>query len=161
LILNLKCLNRKRNDRISDFWKVPHKRIRITYVPSNPYSIYHVPRGQTLRNVSITLHPSQEAPNSAVYFKTWHFSGEVGDNQEITDTILKSIVGPRPLGSEWTKLADVTNANIKDDILPVIIPIPDIIGPKTATFIADDARVIIHGNLSDSEPQTLVVEETI
>jgi hypothetical protein len=110
--------------------------------------------------VSVTLHPSQDSAQAAAYLKEWPYNGDATDNQELSDNVLKSIVGPRPLGADWTKVAEAAGGANKEDVPPTIVPISDIFGPKTITFIADDARVIVHGNLTEVELQTVSEEQS-
>jgi hypothetical protein len=79
----------------------------------------------------------------------------LGDKKEIatgtTDYILKSLVGPRPLGSEWKRVAEAASNPSKDDLNPIVVPLADIIGPKTLIFFCEDVRITIHGTVSDLE----------
>lgn len=79
----------------------------------------------------------------------------LGDKKEIpsgiTDNILKSLVGPRPLAKEWIKVAEAISNPSKDDLNPVVVPIADITGPKTLIFFCEDIRLTIHGTVVDLE----------
>lgn len=143
--------NRKRNDRITDFWKLPHKRLRITYNPLNQYGIKQIEPGFSLCNVSATFYPLSDTTSAVLYVKELDHPQDLSDpGDKLTDSILRTIVGPRPLDGEWKVLAEVTFRARKEDLSPVVVPIPDLTGPKVFIFLSDSVRVSVHGTLTDS-----------
>jgi hypothetical protein len=144
--------HRKRNDRITDFWKTPHKLLRITYNPLNQYGIKQIDPGFTLCNVSATFYPLSDTTSASLYVKELNYPQDLADpEQKLSESILRTLVGPRPLDSEWKQIAEVTFPTKKDDLSPIAVPLPDLSGPKVLIFLSDTVRVSVHGTFTDTQ----------
>ena len=151
-----------RQDRITDFWKSSHEKIRISYHPLHQFRVYHLPNGQALRNISATFLPDPSVPSAIMYLREFDPNSSTNgqEMESIGETAAQALVQPDSSMIDWKTIAQVSWDLQKKEFNSISVPLPDIVGPKTFAFFCKQVRLTIHGHL-DEVAETGFVDESL
>jgi hypothetical protein len=90
-----------RKERITDFWKVPLSSLQITYAPSMEFAAILVESNERLEELSIYF-DSNAGKTPELFYQSCYMK-ETSNMvlEEKFDSVVKSLIGPKPLGYPW------------------------------------------------------------
>ncbi|TPX49560.1 hypothetical protein SeLEV6574_g01374 [Synchytrium endobioticum] len=168
----------RRIDKVADLWKRSVSRITLTYSPPSQMALLSVNERQVLTRMTVNFVPPtatlgrEEAGTSTVYLLKLPLSFTDASAARVPEEILKQVVGPRPLPSNWTKIAELdwssppcaSDTNPPDRILqPRDVNLDfDLEGPGVYTFYCEETpQYSLRGRLQDQRLTGILLLSTI
>ena len=151
----------RRSERISDFWKLPLKRLIVTYIPPNQTTVLTLAPDQMIKNMIIDFHPFTKQSEAILFMNK-------ESEMSAQDGLLQKLVGHEPAAylntnPQWNLLAlcpdgDVDTSQELNDgpgLMPatsnglwnhVSLPVA-LVGPVVCTFTCLDCSIEIHATI--------------
>ena len=133
-----------RTERISDFWKEPLSSLQITYAPSTEFTAILIEPHERLEELSIYFHANLEKTSELFYQSCYMENTTNSILEEKFDSLVKSLLGPKPLGYPWNSLKKDkisinfdTNPKRKRSSLEVL-------KVRTSKLLKDDNLAVLH-----------------
>jgi hypothetical protein len=90
-----------RKERITDFWKAPLSSLHITYAPSMEFAAILVESHERLEELSIYFDSNAGKTPELFYQSCYMKDTSEKVLEEKFDSVVKSLLGPKPLGYPW------------------------------------------------------------
>ncbi|KAJ3206898.1 hypothetical protein HDU82_004244 [Entophlyctis luteolus] len=113
----------KREDKVSDFWKLRLVKLNLTYSPPHQVAVLSLAEGQICERMRVDFFPDNNVNHAKVFMRRVDLALLSTGADALS--YMKEVVGSRPLGKSWTPVAyalwpenSVPGSNLVSDAAP-------------------------------------------